>query len=209
MPARNLTHIRHVFEKSLDNSLVLVTELANYHVVDPFPRHVGVRRVEELTALALLKVHLSWEAFLEDSFLGYLCGGYSSSSYRPALLTPTARTLSDAYATVRGRANYLSWATKDALPRANAYFAMGEPYQTSLTSISTLLTEISTIRNRFAHRSNFAAINFRALLIKNIGHAPRGMTPGRFLLRNSTIRKLTNFEHYVNSLAGAAASIIP
>lgn len=209
MPARNLAHIRDVFERSLNNSLLLVGELGDYHILDPLPRHVGVRRVEELTALALLKVHLSWEAFIEDSFLGYLCGGYSGTSYRPALLNPVKRTLSDAYTSVLGRANYLSWATKDTITRASACFDMGEPYQTSLNSISTLLTEISSIRNRFAHRSSFAITNFRAVLIKQIGHAPRGMTPGRFLLRPSTTPDLTNFENYVNCLAGAASSIIP
>jgi len=145
-------------------------------------RPVHVRDLEEIAGLAVLKLTLAWESFLEDSFLRYLCGAPSCVGGAPTLLGARQPTLKAAYALLLGTQKYLGWSPTASVTRASLHFAAGEPYRSAIGGAAADLRQINAIRNRIAHRSPFSVSEFQAVVVAELGSVPRGMTPGRFLL---------------------------
>ena len=199
----------------MNDSLSFLREASHFRL--PLPaggsRHIGVRRVELVAGLALLRIHLSWEEFVENVFLRYLCGAMSSTGYAPVLLCPAQHTMSAAMTLVLSSGQrYLNWSVRPTLPRAARYFRGGEPFATGLGAIAQTLADISAVRNRFVHRSAYAAQEFRGVVMKEFGYLPRGMTPGRFLLTvnpSSAGQGRRFIEDYANMLLGASAALAP
>jgi hypothetical protein len=75
----------------------------------PDGKAIPVRDVEEITGLALLKLTLAWESFVEDTFLRYICGARSARGLAPTLLIPKESSLKAALNALRGNQRYLSW----------------------------------------------------------------------------------------------------
>ena len=74
------------------------------------------------------------------------------------------------------------------------------------------LEAIITVRNRFAHRSEFSQIQFNRLVRNEIGFNPPGMTPGRFLLTaiaNIRVGKKTYFDFFTDLMLSLAYIIVP
>lgn len=215
MPRVAVAHCRRDFEDSVDQSVSFLRQAEHFRVSlrAGSSRHIGPRRVELLAALALLRIHLSWEQFVESLFLRYLCGGVSTAGYAPVVLCPIQHTISAAMTfLLPSGQRYLSWGVDPTLARAGRHFASGEPFATGLGAISQTLGDISTVRNRFVHRSDYAVQEFRAVLIREFGYLPRGMTPGRFLLTTNASgagHAARYIDDYANMLLGAGAVLAP
>ncbi len=187
MPAIGVQHCLRHFEQSVQDSLIFLQEAQNFKIIQTAGsyRHIGVRRIESIAGLALLKIHLAWEEFLESVFVRYMCGATSASGFAPTLLSSPVSTISGAMKKLLQSNRYLNWNPQDTLHRANCYYDHGEPFATTISAVMQTGDDIVTVRNRFAHRSEYAAQRFRALVLKAFGYVPRGMSPGRFLLITS------------------------
>ena len=204
---------REEFEDSVQNVLTFLNVAKNFKFIqaDGSYKNIGVRQVELITGLVLLKIYLSWEEFIEDVFARYMCGAKSASGYAPSLNYSKEPNIAHAMATLLGGKNYLNWSAKKIIDRGNRYFGRGEPFRTTVNAIISTLDEIIIIRNRFAHRSDFSAIEFRSVVLRWFGYVPRGIIPGRFLLaKNPSLGGGQSFiDYYTNILLGASYSIVP
>lgn len=214
MPIIRVEQCLQEFERSLREALLFVDETSSYLKILPNGtyRRVGCRRVELFAGLALLSIYLAWEDFLETVFLRYMCGAACSTGFAPILLEPPARTIPNAFASLLDPGQtYLTWQPHQVLSRSTLYFRAGEPFSTAVGAITQTLEDIAIVRNRFAHRSEWARNKFRGLIIRVWGNVPRGISPGRFLLRqhpDPNAGGVTFIEFYANSLIGAGRSIV-
>ena len=173
---------------------------------------IGIRRVEVFAGVALFRIYMAWEDFLENVFLRYMCGAETPSGFSPLLIVSSKRSINEAMNELLGRGfRYLNWSSNNTLTRARIYFDQGEPFETTINSISNLLGEISAIRNSFAHRSDFARNEFRNVVRNAFGYLPRGLSPGRFLLtaNPSSVIGEPFIDYYAQFLLGASQAIVP
>ncbi len=185
MPSVNIQHCLNSFTSEVQNSLDLANDAQHFRILKPGGRfeHIGIRRVELFAGIALLKMHMAWETFLEDVFIRYLCGASSPTGYTPVLLGPPKSNTNMAFSLLLGPNHvYLNWTLQSTLKRAIGYFLYGEPFTSAMNSVSTTLDDISIIRNSMAHRSAFARSNFRTVVVREFGFVPRGLNANRFLL---------------------------
>ena len=199
MPIINIEHCKKQLEKRLYQVDSFVKDLQTYRIVvsgNYLP--LNIRTSEMLIGLQFLMMHLAWEEFLESVFIRYMCGGISSTGLAPRLLSSKEKCVRDAMTTLLGNHKYLSWSPKETLDRANQYLDSGEPFKSTIASARNDLDSMNIIRNRFAHRSEYAIENFRELVRRELGYNPRGMTPGRFLLTEKmlTKRKKQTYQKY-------------
>jgi hypothetical protein len=148
------------------------------------PLHI--RDQEETVSLCLLKLMLAWEAFLEEAFLKYMCGAASAAAHYPPLMAARERSTASAYVRILGRSRYLSWSRHELDQRARLHFVGGVPFSLPAAAAAAALDEMVAVRNRVAHRSQHATQEFRTVVRTQIGYFPKGMTPGRFLMMQSS-----------------------
>jgi hypothetical protein len=195
----------------IDNA---VRELRSYRIeVHPGVYHsLNNRSIESFVCLQFLRMHLSWEEFLESTFIRYICGYSSPSGLTPKLLCAQQRCLKDAMTEIHGTRRYVNWAPTETVDRACKYLDGGEPYHSSISAAKHELQNIYSIRNRIAHRSDFAKEQFRDVIRSEIGYNPRGITPGRFLLIRKKIgrrKNVTYLEYYMEMLSILSRQIVP
>jgi hypothetical protein len=164
-----------------------------------------------IAEIALVKLFISWEDFLEETFVRYLAGASSMGGRKPPRLvavsgTDAARRILYSN-TSRG---YLNWTNAgEIVKRAEAYFRDGEPYSTPIRSITSEIDEMTVIRNRIVHESDVARKKFSSLIRSKLGHGGRGMTPGRFLLTlNKNLSPPTSFLDNYGAVLDVAAGMI-
>jgi hypothetical protein len=94
---------------------------------------------------------------------------------------------------------------------AQRYFDQGDPYQTAIASVAQTLDDMTAVRNRIAHRSDFAVRQFHGVVRRSYGYIPRGMSAGRFLLsRNPTaLSQPEHFDYYAGILLAASQIVVP
>ena len=217
MPAIGVQHCLQDFTQSVPDSLDLAKEAQYFRVIQPdgSHRHIGIRRVELFAGIALLRIHMAWETFLENVFVRYMCGATSATGFTPVLLLAPKPTIEAAMGELLGQNQYLNWTPLNTVTWAKLYFAHGEPFNTAINAVTQTLDDISVVRNRLAHRSEFATSNFRSVVLRAFGYIPRiprGMNAGRFLLTinpSSSASSPTFLEFYANTLLGAGLSIVP
>lgn len=206
LPAASIQFVVDEFQTELRRctNLFLVAQTAQA----PSGRKLHIRDIEEFSSLALLKITLAWENFLEDCFLRYLCGVPSLSGTTHQLLVTKCNSIGAAESVLSGGRSYLDWRQRDVISRANRLFAGGGPFLQPIQGSSRLLSDLATLRNRIAHRSNFSRLNFVSVVRSELGYVPPGITPGRLLLTvtpESAPERL--FLYYVNCLAAVAGLI--
>jgi len=213
LAAISVDRCRQEFEDSIQSILAFLNVAKNFKIIqsDSSYKNIGVRQVELITGLVLLKIYLSWEEFIEDVFTRYMCGAKSASGYTPSLTFHKEPNIADAMATLLVGKKYLNWSSNNIIDRADRYFDHGAPFRTVISAIRSTLDEIIIIRNRFAHRSDFSAVEFRKVVLKWCGYVPPGIVPGRFLLsKNPQLGSGQVFiDYYANILLGASYSIVP
>jgi hypothetical protein len=139
------------------------------------------KHTHDLAALSFFKIHLAWEEFLEEAFITLLVGAKKGTRGARSLLD--VRTRKQAYEILKGeRAPFVEWSVADTIKtRATRFFRDGKPFESSLSAGVVYLEQMRKIRNRIAHRSMHAEVQFKKLLRETFG-AYRPESPGSFLL---------------------------
>lgn len=208
-----LQHCASQFNSELKSTVNILAELRKYRIEIRSGRYVylDIRKIESFVCLYFLKTHLSWEAFLESTFVRYMCGHSSPSGISPTLLGSRQTCINDAQITILNRRNFLSWSPDETISRAQTFFNTGTPYSSAISTARHELKNIYIIRNRIAHMSGYAQQNFRNVVRSEIGYNPRGMTPGRFLImkkRISSRKRITYLEYYLDILQTLCSQIV-
>jgi hypothetical protein len=135
-----------------------------------YHRSMHPTRIEYLYELAFLKMFISWEDFLEQSFLRYMCGHLSArwgkatmkggKAYCPDLKTANGDML--AAMNPKKPWDYIRWgSTKIALDAAKAVLTNSR-HQILISAEKTTLDHFGAIRNRIAHGQLDAITKFEA-----------------------------------------------
>ena len=198
----NIGNVLLELREQIDGSKKLITAIKNSNL-----RQIQKELVIEL---AFLRIFIAWEAFLEESFFRYLVGGKSCSGKRPKkfINPPNIKKAIEIVAGERNR--YIKWnLSEENIARSEIYFKNGEPYKNTLEVISSDIKDMNTIRNRITHHSRASKDKFAEFIRQESGHGIKGMTPGRFLLRNkaNTTPAITYFDYYSNVIERAASAI--
>jgi len=218
VPTIGVQHCLRTLTRNIQEAQLLLQEARSFRIILPNgnARHIGTHRVELLAGLALLRMHLSWEDFIESVFVRYMCGAKSASGFSPTLILSPEPNIVSATATLLHPTPthtylYLNWNVKNISSWASRHFFHGEPFALAIGAFRQTLEDISAVRNVFAHRSTFAIGNFHALVLREIGYVPRGTNPGRFLLTNhpSHTPPQRFIDLYADALLNAAGIIVP
>jgi len=202
VPAFSIASVHTEFVGAQNRTASFLTSAQTFQL--PGGRSVHVRDVEEIAGLALLKMTLAWESFVEETFLRYLCGARSAAGVAPTLLAPKYLNLQAAFKSLVGGAQYLGWHPDTTVKRAAKYFdPAGDPFLAPVGGAKSDLIEMADVRNRIAHRSDHSVQAFQDVVRSHFGFVPRGMTPGRFLLAPLPTG-VTAFDHYAAQLTATA-----
>ena len=213
MPVVSVQHCLIDLQQNVQAALGLAQDADAFRVQRPdgTSHYVGIRHVELITGVALFKIHLAWEDFLENVFTRYMCGARTVSGYTPVLLKPPKTKVAVAFTELLGSNKYMNWTAYATVKRSQVYFDSGEPFVTTLSAVTYTLDDLVAVRNGFAHRSDYATMQFRRVVRQALGYIPTGITPGRFLrmVNPSTIAGGLRFlDFYANTLLGAAQDIV-
>lgn len=163
MPRVKIYPLQVTFDKEVHYCLRLADDATKFRE----SRSGTYRPIRKLTAysiveLSFLKFYISWENFLEQTFVRYMCGGANSSGYSPVRYVQP-RTIKHAFNMIRQERRYIDWTASDVvINRALLYFRDGEPYASAIGSLPEL-EEMRKVRNRIAHRSEYSERAFVVL----------------------------------------------
>lgn len=167
-------------------------------------------RLEQVAELCLVRLELSWEAFLEETFARFLCGAPSLSGVSPIRFA-TPRNLEHARDLMIGLERvrrYSDWTDpQTVIDRADLLFKDGAPFVSPIRAAFRDLNDMKTMRNCIAHRSDFARAQFQKVVLGRYGVA-HNWHPGRFLLRLSPGGAITNLEFFSNRVLLVAQQIV-
>jgi len=171
---------------------------------------IGRQRVELIAGLSCLRMHMAWEVFLEETFVRYLCGAKPDGGPGPVLLQTACPTIAAARALLLGRQQYVSWRRKETRQRAGKYFDSGYNFTPALLAASDAIETLVAARNAVAHRSASTSRAFHDRVRMRFGYAPRGITPGGFLIRSDPANPQRRIiESLAIDLQAAANTIAP
>ena len=106
---------------------------------------------EFITDSAYLKIFISWETFLENSFIQYMLG---EPSILGNAITRYVQPLNEQHANslLIGTQRYVDWSNPEIVKKlSKIHFASGNPFDTFVSSMLTDLFDLKTIRNAAAH----------------------------------------------------------
>lgn len=152
------------------------------------------RVAAKVIGLAFLDAVTAWEDFLQQVFLGYMCGYCAPTGYCPKLRAGNAVNRTHAVQLLSGevnpkeadrrcRWNSIRW----VVSVASIHFQSPNPFSSMPENVAKHLEYATTIRNRVAHSSEKALDSFRsaANLLRKLDSnkkLPRGYSPGQLLI---------------------------
>jgi hypothetical protein len=166
-------------------------------------------QVELFAELSFLRMYVSWESFLEESFSRFLCGARGVSGVRPVSCArpPSIEHAKNLLVGLERSGRYADWSNRDVVVRrANLFFRNGSPFARPLAAVAVDLDDMRLIRDCIAHRSRMAKEKLAKLVLRKTGVANR-YSPGRFLLRTSAGTTDTYLESFSRTLTLAADQI--
>jgi hypothetical protein len=148
----------------------------------------------KVVGLAFLSAVAAWEDFLEDIYLGYLCGYPAPSGFLPKLRCGAAQNKSHALLLAAGESNEreaerkLRWSSfKWVQGLSEVHFSRDNVFLQVSDADVAWLDLAQTVRNRVAHNSEKAKHQYKVALNRLVGEKPdaalpRGFAPGKFLI---------------------------
>jgi hypothetical protein len=164
----------------------------NYESINEGTFHPRV--AYKVVGLAFLSIVAAWEEYLENSFLRYMAGAKSESSYSPKLRIGKCKNTTHSIQALTGAINsneatkIMRWSDYSwALTKAEIYFNKAEPYSKIPSLYQERIRDAQIIRNRIAHSSLKARNQFKKMANINIGNqvdSPMafGFSPGKYLI---------------------------
>ena len=202
-----------MFSTEVDNA-VAITKASErlFMQIGESYRPIHHTRIEHLYELAYLRIFISWEVFLEASFLRYLCG-HRSVNHGIAVMTNSRnheKTLDDAELLMLGGQDYFLWANvKKSLKKATSLIHNGR-HEVVIAGSQGLLNHFAAIRNRIAHGQPDAVAKFENAAMALCGRRNFGSRAGRFLRAFDTTVSphLRWIESIAATMKGLAAAIV-
>lgn len=178
--------MKKILSSSLKRLDDLRAHLQTAHTVDTNGDYVRSFSERELVSEAcFLKLFITFEEFLEASFLHYLTGKMSTARWRPAKYAKPSSP-EHAHPMVLGTQPYVDWSTPDkVLVFAKIYFLDGEPYTTAIAGAKGHLDRMKTVRNSTAHLSKTTRIKLNNLYSQWTGNPTVGATAYNMLMSSS------------------------
>jgi hypothetical protein len=197
-----LSHVLLDLRKGISSSTNLITKVISFGIPQI--------QLEMIVEMAYLRIFVSWESFLEESFIRYTTGAIPPSGNAPVTLIHPQNIGHALDLVVAGR-DYISWnSASEVIQRSALYFQDGEPYRSALEPAIIDLDEMNIIRNRIAHKSAKSKSKFNSFIRRKFGHSVRGMTPGRLLLtQHPSTAPGTFLNYYIDLLTLTSETIIP
>ena len=182
--ARKMAALHVRFAEDADRALSLVDTIevlrATLPVAGGVRKQLTPSRIEAVYETSYFRIFLHWESFLEEACTRFLCG-YQTTAGPQALRQPQCKSLSQATTVILAGRSYAEWAHPDkAITNAKKFIAGGVLEAVLASAYADLLAFVS-IRNRIAHRSEFARQNFDKATVQLAGRTYRGSSAGRFL----------------------------
>lgn len=175
------------------------------------PPIVSQVRRDQMTEAAFLRAFLSWESFIEESFVLYLSGQRPPRGRAPRRYAyPPTYHMAAEWVVPEGRP-YASWANAAGVStRAERFFKDGRPFAPVLRANLSLFDEARTIRNAIAHKSADARQKFETLVRNKLGTLPPNLTVGSFLGMTApgSAPPVSFLEHYVSKIDFVARRIV-
>ena len=161
---------------------------------------------------AFLQFHKSWEVFLEDTMLSFLCGKQPLTG-TPIIPKFVVADFEDARNIFYQEKPYKEWTTKEDINKRFQIFFVTiretNRILDSLKLVQTTMDEIKFIRNSIAHSSFSTKEKISKLYQKKLGGNPTINRPSEFLVKLDRQNEgSTYFDSYVNIIETAAISII-
>lgn len=161
-----------------------------------------------------INLHIAFEVFLEDLFIGLLVG--SSSQVRGLRsasnnIIPRVQFRSHAVAreVIKGKNKYIEWLPYSRTQElAKTFFRGGRPFSQVNDRDIQVIQNISTIRNYIAHRSEYSKKQFEKRIISNrslpkIEQQPSGFLAGTWRMSP----RQTRYQYYVVELKRIARDL--
>jgi hypothetical protein len=156
-----LVDIFNTYKQNIQDAVDIIdfaySRYANGHY--KYPKKIRVFNSKN----AFLKIYISWESFLEASFISYMLGK-SSTSGRTLVRYVTPLDSDHAQKLLIGTQRYFDWGNSENLRKlSKLYFENGEPFNGIIGSIVTDLSDLKTIRNAAAHISSTTSTQLDAV----------------------------------------------
>lgn len=144
-------------------------------------RALHIARLELLYEMALLRMFVEWEVYLEATFLRYLCGYASKLGAASLVSGQYFPSLALAEAALLGGQSYVLWHDPARIVARSQRFFVNGLHETVIGSHSARLASFVAIRHRIAHGQEDARRKFDMATLQLAGRRYRGSRPGRFL----------------------------
>ena len=195
------------FEKSLT--------FYNQYIIDSFIQDINGKYLHSSkhqdfsVVSSFVGIHVSWEQFLEQSFIGYLIGEKTANKKRiKRYINPVDQ--SHAQEIIIGTQKYVDWANPEIVIKlCLLYFESGNPFEIILKSIKNTLLDIRTIRNSCVHLSSTTSNAFNALASRLLNKTITNMKINDLLLNIDPSGNGTDtiLDTYIDTIKVAANSI--
>jgi hypothetical protein len=206
VPNVKLSPVLKIFTKNTKASLSLAKEAALYKELRKGKyRPILDSRLQSINELSFLKLFISWEHFLEEAFIRFMCGARNSAGL-PQAKYVNPSNLGHALDMIKQKQRFVDWTVGgDVIERALLCFKDGEPFSTALGGSLTYLMDMKTIRNRIAHESKEAEEAFQNMIRQKMGYVPQGIGVGKLLMSKiPRSNPMVLLEEYGNVLLTAA-----
>jgi len=172
-------------------------------------RTIVRRDIEQVYEGLYLDSITTFEALLEDLFIGYLVGRIRKSSNRIHFRT-TFKSDIIARDIIFGGKNYVDWLPyENTIKRSQLFYRNGLPFTLIDENDKKQLNEIVIIRNAIAHSSLHSRKKFNKQVIGNLALMPREKHPAGFLRSVYRITPMqTRYQYYVTVLSSIAMKLI-
>jgi len=166
----------------------------------------------KVVGLAFLSAVAAWDDFVQEVYLGYLCGYPAPSGYKPRLRAGAAQNKTHALTLAAGESNEreaerkLRWSSfKWVQALASVNFSSDNTFARVSAEDVAWLDLAQIIRNRVAHNSDKAKLQYKTALNRLMNDKPDsplppGFAPGKFLIYTTNadrqLRPLMQDDHY-------------
>jgi hypothetical protein len=212
--ARRMPQLEKGFASAAEEALRLAEAGEHIRAISPansqILRELTIRRLEALYETSYLRIFLFWEDFLEQSFLRYLCG-YESTTGPAVLRVPKFSTLAGAQLAILGNRKYITWANHKFVVQRAQHFVNAGFHEIVLNSNLARLEAFQSIRDRIAHRSEYARRQFDGATVSLVGRRFPASSPGKFLRHTAIASPVPKswLQHIAIELKSLAVQICP
>ena len=131
---------------------------------------------------SFLKIFISWESFLEDSFVNYMMGKLSTTG-RVLIRYVNPSSYDHAQKLLIGTQRYFDWGNVENIRKVSQlYFENGDPFNNILSSIVTDLSDLRVVRNAAAHISSTTSTQLDAVASRKLNKRVVNIDVSDFIL---------------------------